>query len=254
MRLDPKSQRPEIWIHDLVRDVAVRLGTDTAAVGPVWAPDGRRIAYMAVSSTEPRIAARPAGGGPEQVLWRGPLLVEPIDWSPDGRWLLVETGAPGERTNLVLAAADGSGEIRTFAASPADENSGRFSPDGRFVAFASDESGREEIYVAPLPPTGEKWRVSRDGGSSPRWSGYGGEILFVRRAGGREATTLVSVSFRAGAAAPELGLPSTLGPVPSVDYEPLPGGQEFLFSATAAARVSRPPVLIENWTSLLSPR
>jgi len=252
-RTDPRSALPEIWIHDLVRDVAVRFATEGSAAGPVWSPDGRNLAYMAVSSTEPRIAARPAGGGPERVLWRGPLLVEPVDWSPDGRWLLVETGAPGERTNLVLTAADGSGETRPFAATAADENSGRFSPDGRFVAFVSDESGREEIYVAPVPPTGEKWRVSRDGGSSPRWIG-GGEILFVRHTGGREATTLVSVSFRAASGAPELGLPVALGPVPSVDYEPLPDGRELLFSATEAARISRPPVLIENWTALLPPR
>jgi Tol biopolymer transport system component len=253
-RTDPKSQLPEIWVHDLVRDVAVRFATGGSAGGPVWSPDGRKLAYMAVSSTEPRIAMRPAGGGSEQVLWRDALLVEPVDWSPDGRWLLVETGAPGERTNLVLAAADGSGETRPFAASAADENSGRFSPDGRFVAFACDESGREEIYVAPLPPTGEKWRVSRDGGSSPRWIGGGGEILFVRRTGAREATMLVSVSFRAGAGAPELGLPVALGPMPSVDYEPLPDGRELLFSAVAADRITRPPVLIENWTTLLPRR
>jgi len=254
IRADPETFRPYVWILDLARDVAARFNPDAPANGPVWSPDGRRIAYVAVSSTDLRVEVQPAGGGPKQVIWRDPSLLEPVDWSPDGRWLLVEAASPTQRTDLLLVAADGSGDVRPFAASPSQEDSGRFSPDGRWVAFASDESGRPEIYVAPMPPTGEKWLVSRLGGAAPRWVGDGREIVYVQPGASREQMLLVSVSFAPHGDGPELGVPAPLGPAPSNDYEPEPGGREFLFSAPVADAVRPPPVLIENWTALLPRR
>ena len=251
VHLDPATRRPFLWIHDLERDVRFRVDTGASANGPVWSPDGRRLAYVKVASTEPELVIRPADGGAERVVWRSPFLVEPVDWSPDGRLLLVEAGAAGERVNLLLVPADGSGSPQPFATTRAAEHSGRFSPDGRFIAYVSDESGRSEIYVEPLQRTGAKWIASRRGGTSPRWSGDGRELLYVEpgaRAGG-EALMSVAVSARAGELA--FGVLSPLGAIPSADFEPMPGGRELLVGAPVSAAVTRTPVLIENWTALV---
>ncbi|HYN43305.1 MAG TPA: protein kinase, partial [Thermoanaerobaculia bacterium] len=140
-RFDPVKGRPFLWIYDLARDVKSRFGPDTPAAGPVWSPDGKQIAYLSMAGPVPSVAVRPASGGSEKVLWSDVSIGEPVDWSPDGKSLLVETASAAERTNLVLLRADGSGEVVPFARSAYEETSGRFSPDGRFVAYTSNESG-----------------------------------------------------------------------------------------------------------------
>ncbi len=251
VRFDMERRRRSIWIHDLARDVRFPLAPDTPTNGPVWSPDNRTVAYTAESSTDPRVATRPAEGGPERVLWRHPSIIEPVDWSPDGRFLLVEAGTATGRTDLMLVPADGSGAVVPFAAQPCAEESGRFSPDGRFIAFVSDESGRAEIYVEPLARSGAKWLVSGRGGNAPRWTSDGRELLYVEPGARETESTLVSVSVEPQGAGLAFGLAKAVGPISSTDIELTPGGRELLVTVPVAQGVRRPPILIENWPALL---
>ncbi|KAB2969098.1 MAG: hypothetical protein F9K18_01885, partial [Thermoanaerobaculia bacterium] len=251
-RLDPRRRQLTIWIHDLERGVRSRIDAATAVDGAVWSPDNRRIAYIEESATARRIVVRPAAGGPVEATWSDATtyLEEPVDWSPDGRWLLVEAGSPDEHVNLLLAPADGKGPALPFAKTAAREHSGRFSPDGRFVAYVSDQTGREEIYLERLPQTGEKWLVSPGGGISPRWSSDARELFYAEPASRGEgmlrAVTLIERDGRL-----ELGPPQEVAAIPSSDYEPLPGGREFLVAAPVNEASSAPLMLIDNWPALL---
>ena len=251
-RFDQEKGRPFLWIYDLARDVKSRLGPDTPAGGPVWSPDGKQIAYLSMAGPVPSVAVRPASGGSEKVLWSDVSIGEPVDWSPDGKSLIVETVSAAERTNLVLLRADGSGEVVPFARSAYEETSGRFSPDGRFVAYTSNESGRFEIYAEPLPRTGTRWLISRRGGDAPRWSGDGREIFFVEPGERESARTLVAVPVAVQGSELVPGQPVSLLPAGSVDYEPVAGGREFLIGTPVREAVSAPPVVLENWPALLA--
>ena len=251
VRFDVERRRQFVWIHDLERDVRFPLSPDSPAGGPVWSPDNRTVAYAAETSTAPRIATRPADGGAERVVWRDPFIIEPVDWSPDGRWILAEVGSAAGRTDLMLVPADGSGGVVPFANQRFNEDSGRFSPDGRFIAYVSDESGRAEIYVEPMARTGAKWLVSGRGGNAPRWSTGGRELLYVEP-GAREAdSTLTSVRVEPQGDGLAFSQSTAVAPVPSLDIELAAGGRELLVTVPVAQGVTRPPVLIENWTALL---
>ena len=248
------DRRPAIWIRDLARDATSVLTREVGAEGPVWSPDGRRIAYSVSEAAESRLVVRPAAGGAPLVELRLPYLQEPVDWSPDGRWILAEVGSPGERLNLVLVATGGSGEVTRYVATAASEHSGRFSPDGRFVAYVSDETGRQQVYVEPMPRSGARWVVSPRAGAAPRWSAEGRELLYTEPVGRGDAVTLMSVAVTRAGDDLALGQATPLGPLPSPDYEPVPGGRELLVGSPVEQGEPRPPVLIEGWTALVPRR
>jgi Tol biopolymer transport system component len=245
--------RTSIWIRDLERGGASRLATDGSATGPVWSPDGRFVAYAQTENTVPLVSVRPAAGGPPRVVLEAPYLIEPIDWSPDGRTLLVELGNPGERSNLVLVPADGSGTPIPFANGPANELSGRFSPDGEHIAYVSDETGRVQIYVAPVARTGARWLASPSGGDAPRWSRNGEDLFYVEPGERDGAATLMSVAVSRRGDELDFGLATKRGPISSIDYEVMPGGG-ILVSAQMQEGGPTPPVLIDGWQALLAPR
>jgi Tol biopolymer transport system component len=248
------DRKLSIWIRDLERGVVSRLTGEEFAMGPVWSPDGRSIAYVMPEATVPRLMVRPAAGGAARLVYEEVLLIEPIDWSPDGRSILIEVGSPGERSNLLLVPADGSGSVTPFAKSAASEHSGRFSPDGDFLAYVSDEAGQEQIYVEPLPQTGTRWLASPRAGNAPRWNGNGLELLYVEAGERAGASTLMAVAVTRRGAELEFGAARALGPVPSIDYEPLPGRREILVGAPVEEGEDPPPVVIDNWPALLPPR
>ena len=190
-KIDPRVAEGEtgIWLLDLLRGVSTRFTFDLAPdSAPVWSPDGTRVAFAAFRAGGNGIYQKATNGaGKEQALVRAtgdPKF--PDDWSRDGRFLLYTQRDPRTHADLWVLplAGDGtpSGAATPFANTEFSEEQGRFSPDARWIAYASDESGRSEIYIQPFPAPpngGSKTPISRDGGSQPRWRRDGKELFYL---------------------------------------------------------------------------
>jgi len=192
-----------IWIHDLERDVRASLTPGIRATFPVWSPDSRRVIARLGDGIEPEgIYVVPVDrSAPPQLLLaetEGRRLL-PMDWSPDGTSLLYVQSATLTRLragdNDLLRLPVAGGDPEPFLVTGASEIDARYSPDGRWVAYASDQSGQYEIYLRPAAGGGEV-RVSADGGLDPEWNPAGGELFFMR---GRD---IYSVQVRGDAVRP----------------------------------------------------
>jgi Tol biopolymer transport system component len=178
-------QRDEIWnvwVYDLERDVAARVTFGKRYdADPVWSPDGRFLAYESeVDGKDGVFRKRADGTGEaEPLLAPGKLTFPaPNSWSPDGKTLIVQSAGEGGRTDLWLLPTGGNAEPEPFLKSSYQESFGHFSPDGRWVAYESDETGRLEVFVTSFPPGGGKWQISDGGGAQPIWSRDGRELFF----------------------------------------------------------------------------
>ena len=243
----------DLWIVDADRGVASRFTTRPALnVSPVWAPDSRTILFA--SDVPPNLFRKDASGaGEEQRLTQSPNPQFPMDWSRDGRFILYEEeSAPGSQRSLwILPMAPGDGKPGPYERKPFNESMGRFSPDTRWVAFQSDETGRYEIYIDTFPEPHEKVRISVDGGVLPQWGGDGHELFYIS-----PDSLLMSVSLkpRAGSLVPSV--PHALFPLLVMDtdvspYEVARDGQRFLLLDTAE-QVTQPLTVIVNWPALLN--
>jgi serine/threonine protein kinase len=170
-----------IWITDLARGVQSRLTTGVTVEGnAVWSPDGETIAYRSMRQGFSDIFAKSAVGGGEE----RPLLVSsqdkaPLDWSADGRFLLYGVRQPTNAGDLWVMPFSGDRKPFAVTDTPFDETQGQFSPDGRWISYASNESGRYEVYVRPFPKSAGRWQVSNTGGTQPRWRKDGAELFYV---------------------------------------------------------------------------
>jgi serine/threonine protein kinase/Tol biopolymer transport system component len=194
----------DIGVIDLARNLP-RFITNTppADAHPLWDPDGRHVVY---------VSARLGGNGPVRQAVDGtgqPAPLFPNDtagaalsWTRDRRFVLLRQG--GQRPDLVAVSVDGSRTI-PIAQSPADETEGQFSPDGRWVAFVSHESGRAEVYLQAFPQSAGRTQVSTAGGTQVRWSADGREIFFIAPDG-----RMMAVSFSPGPAEPTVSMPVAL--------------------------------------------
>jgi Tol biopolymer transport system component len=182
----------DVWLQDLTRAGARTRVTSSPGpdIYPVWSPDGR-IAYAKSSANGFAVGATTVSGGVDSLVVDGPLADIPVDWSNDGRYLLYRTQGVEQNLDLWAIAADGGGKPFPVAQSAADERTGEFSPDRRWVAFESNETGQFEIYVQPFPVAGTKTIVSTGGGRQVRWAPDGRELFYVAPDAG-----LMSVSLK----------------------------------------------------------
>jgi serine/threonine-protein kinase len=168
--------RGDIWVFDLTGGAQpIRVTHDDHNIFPTWSPDARQIAYLSRSSDGDRLRLTAADGGqavPTDLI-AGSLAV-PLDWLPDGRRLLVQRP---QSANIWLMQI-GDGTMQRLSQAPFTENAGRVSPDGRWVAYSSNQSGRDDIYVRAVTGEGAPIRVSSDGGRKPLWSRDGREVYF----------------------------------------------------------------------------
>jgi serine/threonine-protein kinase len=240
-----------VWIHDLERDVRAALTPGIRATFPVWSADSRRVIARLGNGIDPQgIYVVPVDRSePPRLLLAEPegKRLLPMDWSPDGRSLLYVQSATLQRTraadnDLWRLPIDG-GDPEPFLATGASEIDARYSPDGRWVAYASDQSGQYEIYLRPAAGGGEV-RVSADGGLDPEWSPAGAELFFLR---GRD---LYSVEVRAdttrpvGAERQVLTMPATARGrflLPSAD------GQRFVVSQFGDTKQANTVHAILHW-------
>jgi serine/threonine-protein kinase len=171
-----------IWIKQLDRGPSTRLTFGGQDRRPFWSPDGRIVAYVRDSGNTSAVYGQPAdGGGQARPLVRLDRLIQEGEWSRDGRWILVRTDNGQAGAGDILAApASGDGAPVPVAASPYTELHPALSPDGRWLAYTSNESGINEVYVRAFPDArGGRWQVSNGGGSEPRWSRSGRELFYL---------------------------------------------------------------------------
>jgi Tol biopolymer transport system component len=172
--IDPRPS--QIWVYDLARKTRSALATDTHSLTPVWTPDGKRIAYASGGPSDIFWRAADAGSPAERLLERAGSQF-PTSWSSDGQLLIFNDGAPNAYDIWMLPL---HGQPRPVLATPASEFGGQLSPDGRWLAYHSNESGRLEVYVRPFPRVSEgKWTISTAGGQRPLWSSDGTELFYA---------------------------------------------------------------------------
>lgn len=177
---DEKTNNVDIWLQNINGSGSTSFTLDPMEVNGVWSRDGKMVAYRAAAFVGTELVVKPSDG----LERKKSLYVSPPDrdvnansWSPDDQQILctVQT-ATGSRLEMIPAAG---GAAVPFLSSKSNETNGQFSPDGKWVAYASDESGNWEIYVTTYPGKEGKWHISRDGGREPRWSRDGKEIFFL---------------------------------------------------------------------------
>jgi eukaryotic-like serine/threonine-protein kinase len=189
-----ESENPDVWVYDLARGSRTRLSFDPATeILPVWSPDGEQVAYSSWRMGNTDIFVRRAdGAGEEQTLVATPANERVSDWSRDGKQILYSREDPNTSWDLwYLKRNDGGGWVaNAFLQKRFRERAPKFSPDGRYVAYLSDESGRDELIVRPFPQGDRQWVVSRNGAAQPRWAHNGRQLFYV------EAGTLMEVPVR----------------------------------------------------------
>jgi hypothetical protein len=165
----------ELWIVELATGARRRQPTDFEVYSAVWSPDGREL----LATGKDRAIALPlTGGGAARELASSPTLFQPR-WAPDGRWIVGYRIAADTGRDLWRIAADGRTAAEALVRDPGQQANPAVSPDGRFLAYQSDESGRREVYVRPYPTGSRKWQVSTAGGVSPLWSRTGGGLVWA---------------------------------------------------------------------------
>jgi Tol biopolymer transport system component len=240
-----------------------RFTSDAASEhSAIWSPDGTRIVFSSDRGGFSNLYVKPAtGAGPEQLMpIEAPQDVSarllagqsPSDWSLDGRYLLYRTQSAKTRYDLWAWPLDGSTKSFPIAQTDADDRDGAFSPDGKWVAFESDESGRFEIYVQRFPGPGTKWPISTNGGAQVQWSRDGKELFYVALDGQLMAVTvrLDADHQTVDAAAPVALFAAHVGNPVSVfrqQYLVSPDGQRFLINAIVEDDRAAPITIIQHW-------
>jgi eukaryotic-like serine/threonine-protein kinase len=242
----------DIWLMDLIRGGMTRLTFDAALdIGPVWSPDGMRIAFRSNRTGIYDLYVKPSNGSAAETrLVDSPYGKGVEDWSADGRWLVYSEGAPktgGDLWALDLHSPDPT--PRVVANTAAQETQAQLSPDGRWLAYSTNESSRFEVVVQPFPGAGGKWPVSTNGGLAPRWRADGKELYFVAPDATMMAVpvTTSGTSFEAGTPVPLFATRIEGGaPAEAPEYAVARDGR-FLINRPVAQATVAPITLILNW-------
>jgi Tol biopolymer transport system component len=253
--LDDTRATYDLWLYDLTRGTRRQFTFDPAEdSNPVWSHDDSQIVFSSRRGGPfyRLYVKHVSGGGDETVLLEAPNHVYPSDWSSDGRSMLYLSGLTGAPGTLGVLPFAGDRKPHEFgwSALPRGVGWSYFSPDGRWLAYTSTESGREEIYVVPSDGSAGRWRVSRASGAFPRWRRDGREIYYL------EANSkLMAVAVDGRGSAFHVGAVTGLFPIvaPALaarGYDVAPDGQRFLVNALAPGSQGSLTVVV-NWTAAL---
>ena len=247
----------DVWLIDAVRGVPTRFTFDTANDAfPTWSPDGSRVVFQSNRKGSYNLYSKlSSGAGADELLLESDQAKNPNDWSSDGRFLLFRSQDPQTGNDLWVLPLSGDQKPFSFLKTPFEEREGQFSPDGKWIAYQSNESGRFEIHVQPFPGPGGKFQVSSNGGEQPRWNKNGKEIFYVSLDSKMMA---VPVKLSPDGQSVETGTPAALFPVRIAggpvlgnankqQYAVSSDGQQFLVNLAVDEGTVSPITLILNW-------
>jgi len=253
----------DVWTLDVERGVPTRVTSDPAGdINVVWSPDGGELFFSSDRGDEGNVflhvglspwqvyRTRPDGSGPAAPLPQTPHNAFPKDVTPDGMELLVVAGGPPANDSIWALPLTGDGEPELVLKTPYGIDDPRISPDGRWLVYIANETGRWEVYVRPFRREGEKKRVSSVGGRQPRWRGDGEELFYLTPQG-----ELTAVAVREAGTGLELGPPHALFGAGirsrfSSEYAVAKDGQRFLVITPGDAPTGSLNV-VANWPALL---
>jgi len=239
----------DLYVRDLTRGVERRLTSDsTLETNPVWSPDGKRVAFAADRDGPQQIYVKTVdGGAPEQPLSITDVPFKgPSSWSPDSQWVVITQLDPETAQNIWLLPASG-GDLKLFVRGSGRDNGGPVSPDGRWMAYVSDETGRFEAYLQSFPEPGRRIQVSQQGASLGWWAPDGRQLSFL----GTDLHTLWRVDVEPGAAL-RVGIPRQIATFPAsiVWMDAMPDRQRFLAIAPERTGIGSVTV-VQNWLASL---
>jgi Tol biopolymer transport system component len=247
----------DLWIMDLASGNMSRFTFDPADdETAIWSPDGNRIVWSSYRSAAYDLFQKAANGaGKDELLLRSSTTKYATDWSTDGKFILYENQDPKTKFDLWVLPMFGDHKPMPYLRTDSNETKARFSPDGRWVAYVSDESGRAEVYVQSFPTTGGKRQISTGGGGQIQWRRDGKELFYLTSGG-----KLMAVEINASASTLQVGVAKSLLGVhvlqnnfPGIrnSYLATSDGQRFLVSNPTEDTSSAPITVVLNWTSLL---
>ena len=169
----------DIWTYYLGRDALTKFTLGGHSAFPRWTPDGKKVTYASTREGKRNIYAMATdGGGAEEPLTSGPHFQYPNSFSPDGKFLAFVEARPETGNDIYILPMEGDGQPYAFVNTTANEEGAQFSRDGQWLAYVSNESGQDEVYVKPFPGPGGRWPISSGGGVQPLWSPDGSELFY----------------------------------------------------------------------------
>jgi len=249
----------DIWVKQLPRGPLSRLTFDSLPEQrPRWTPDGRSVLYLTGGTTNSLHQRRADGTGRDSTVLVLPVNINEGVWSRDGRWLIIRTGGnagvAGERDVSAFRPGVDSAPRPLLASPGYDESAAALSPDGRWLAYASDETGRTEVYVRPFPNVEDgKWQISTSGGQAPLWAHSGRELFYVDGSRNMMAAPVSGgTGFRAGTPTVLFRLDAGIFLTPNEYYTPFdisPDDRRFIMARRVQVAETSVAsfILVENW-------
>jgi Tol biopolymer transport system component len=252
---DSARRARDIWTVDVARGVRQRVTFDPSEErSAAWTPDGARLIY---NSRRLDLYVRAANGtGREDAIQADGASKDPRAVSPDGKRLMYRRSGTGTSNDLWILPLDGSGGGKPVPVleTPFSENYGSFSPDGRLMVYASNESGAFEVYVLALEVgggSGGKVRISTAGGTFPRWRRDGKEIFYIDPTGQMMSVAVIGAGPTFTAAAPRLLFRASFQPGGGVPYDVTPDGQKFIVNTALPSKGAPAFTIVVNWPALM---
>jgi Tol biopolymer transport system component len=258
-RLDPKTGDGVLWLNDLQRNITSRFTFGPAwDWSPIWSPDSTRIVFASSQQDLPGLFERSVSGAgaQERVIATPQILTNPSDWSPDGRLIIYSKAIPGSGANIWAVPMLGERKPFPVRESRFNEGEAHLSPDGQWLTYSSNESGRPEVYVQSFPVSGSRRPISPNGGSEPIWRRDGKELFYLTDDG-----SVMSVAVKTGtdfeAAAPQLlfraPIHRGLG-FGRLSYAASADGRRFLVNARVGELAPPAVTVVVNWPATSAKR
>ncbi len=240
-----RGETVDVWIYDISGQTLSRMTNEGSNQYPIWTPDGKRITFRATRQGLRNIWWKSAdGSGPEERLTTGENNQSPRDWSPDGNVLVYNDGDPNTRADVWMLSMDGERKAIPLIQTPFRDDRPTFSPDGRWLAYMSDESGRSEVYVQPFPGPAGKRQVSTDGGTNVRWARSGRELFY--RSGNKVMAISVQTQPAFVSERPRLLFETSPAILPAFDVAP--DDQRFLMVKVSEKELPAAQInVVLNW-------